>query len=111
MNGTDANQRRLSSTSTAECDPRSSATIRVRFVRILGVRVDALTYASLLDQIEAFIGQGTPHQITTTNPEFVMLAQRDPAFREVLEAADLCMAEVRSSAARMGSRCRARHRL
>jgi N-acetylglucosaminyldiphosphoundecaprenol N-acetyl-beta-D-mannosaminyltransferase len=73
--------------------PRPSALGGVPSVRILGVRVDALTYASLLEYIEAFVTKGTPHQIATANPEFVMLAQRDPAFREVLEAADLCMAD------------------
>jgi N-acetylglucosaminyldiphosphoundecaprenol N-acetyl-beta-D-mannosaminyltransferase len=60
-------------------------------VRILGVRVDALTYPLLLAQIGAFIRSGTPHQIVTVNPEFVMLAHRDGEFRAVLEGADLCM--------------------
>jgi len=62
-------------------------------VRILGVRVDALTYADLLAQIADFISAGTPHQIATVNPEFVMEAQRNPAFRELLERADLCLAD------------------
>jgi N-acetylglucosaminyldiphosphoundecaprenol N-acetyl-beta-D-mannosaminyltransferase len=61
--------------------------------RILGIRVDALTYADLLDRIAAFIAAGGPHQIATVNPEFVMEAQRNPAFRAVLEQADLCMAD------------------
>jgi N-acetylglucosaminyldiphosphoundecaprenol N-acetyl-beta-D-mannosaminyltransferase len=60
-------------------------------VRILGVRVDALTYADLLARIGDFIAEGTPHQIATVNPEFVMEAQRNPAFRDVLERADLCL--------------------
>lgn len=62
-------------------------------VRILGVRVDALTYADLLESIGRFIAEGGPHHICTTNPEFVMEAQRNPAFRAVLERADLCMAD------------------
>ncbi len=62
-------------------------------VRILGVRVDALTYAHLLDSISRFIAEGGPHHICTTNPEFVMEALRNPAFRAVLERADLCMAD------------------
>ena len=32
-------------------------------VRILGVRVDGVTYADLLVHIAAFIAEGTPHQI------------------------------------------------
>jgi N-acetylglucosaminyldiphosphoundecaprenol N-acetyl-beta-D-mannosaminyltransferase len=66
---------------------------RVPSVRILGVRVDALTYADLLDQIGRFIRAGGTHHICTTNPEFVMEARRNPPFRAVLEQADLCMAD------------------
>lgn len=66
---------------------------RVPSVRILGVRVDALTYADLLDQIGRFIRAGGTHHVCTTNPEFVMEARRNPPFRQVLEQADLCMAD------------------
>jgi hypothetical protein len=62
-------------------------------VRILGVRVDALTYEGLLAAIGEFVVQGTPHQIATLNPEFVMAAHSNAAFRDVLEQADLCMAD------------------
>jgi N-acetylglucosaminyldiphosphoundecaprenol N-acetyl-beta-D-mannosaminyltransferase len=64
-----------------------------RAVRILGVRVDALSYEDLLARIGDYVAQGTPHQICTINPEFVMLSRRDPAFARVLERADLCMAD------------------
>jgi N-acetylglucosaminyldiphosphoundecaprenol N-acetyl-beta-D-mannosaminyltransferase len=57
------------------------------------VRVDALTYGSLLEAIGRFISAGSPHQITTVNPEFVMEARRNAAFRAVLERSDLCMAD------------------
>lgn len=62
-------------------------------LRILGVRVDALTYADLLEHIATFIASGRPHQIATVNPEFVMEAQRNARFRAVLEKADLCLAD------------------
>lgn len=62
-------------------------------IRILGVRVDALTYAGLLEQITAFIAEGGPHQIATVNPEFVMETRRNPSFRQALEQADLCLAD------------------
>jgi N-acetylglucosaminyldiphosphoundecaprenol N-acetyl-beta-D-mannosaminyltransferase len=39
------------------------------------------------------VAEGTPHQIATANPEFVMLAQRHVEFRTVLERTDLCMAD------------------
>jgi N-acetylglucosaminyldiphosphoundecaprenol N-acetyl-beta-D-mannosaminyltransferase len=57
------------------------------------VRVDALTYSDLLAYVAAYVAQGTPHQIATVNPEFVMEAQRNRAFAAALERADLCMAD------------------
>lgn len=62
-------------------------------VRILGVRVDALTYSSFLAAIDEFVAEGSPHQIATVNPEFVMEARQNPDFYEVLERADLCIAD------------------
>lgn len=62
-------------------------------VDILGVRIDAVTYRDALDIITNWIEQRTPHQIATANPEFVMAAQRDIAFRQVLAEADLCVAD------------------
>ncbi len=62
-------------------------------VQILGVRVDAVTYDEAIDLIGSWIQQRGPHQIATANPEFVMAAQRDPGFRRVLAAADLCVAD------------------
>jgi N-acetylglucosaminyldiphosphoundecaprenol N-acetyl-beta-D-mannosaminyltransferase len=62
-------------------------------LRILGVRVDPLTYPALLDCIAEFIASRAPHQICTVNPEFVMEARRNAAFRAVLDAADLCLAD------------------
>lgn len=62
-------------------------------VCILGVRIDALTYDDLLAHIAGFIADGATHQICTANPEFVMEARRNPAFREVLARADLVLAD------------------
>lgn len=78
----------------AQSDPRSIPDPQSpSSVRILGVRVDAITYAELLERIAAFIASGTPHQIATVNPEFVMEAQRNARFRAVLEQAELCVAD------------------
>jgi N-acetylglucosaminyldiphosphoundecaprenol N-acetyl-beta-D-mannosaminyltransferase len=62
-------------------------------VRILGVRVDAITFDGMLDRIAEWIDVGGPHQICTVNPEFVMAARRNPEFARVLGAADLCIAD------------------
>src|SRR5712691_490072 len=61
----------------------------MRSVDILGVRVDDVTYAEALRTLRQAIEARVPHVVTTPNPEFVMLARRDAAFRAVLNRAAL----------------------
>jgi N-acetylglucosaminyldiphosphoundecaprenol N-acetyl-beta-D-mannosaminyltransferase len=65
----------------------------MRSVEILGVRVDDATYDILLRAVDAFVGSGQPHQIVTLNPEMLIYAHDDPAFRQVLNGADLNVAD------------------
>lgn len=58
---------------------------------ILGVRVDVVTFEDALERIAAFVRQGGPHQVVTVNPEFIMEAQRNLAFRETLNRAALAV--------------------
>jgi len=58
-------------------------------VRILGVRVDDVTTEEALRIMERFVAEGRPRQIVTVNPEFVVEAQHNEAFRLALEQADL----------------------
>lgn len=60
-------------------------------VRILGVRVDDVTTPETLRRIGEYVAQRRPRQIVTVNPEFVMEAQRNAAFRVVLEEAALAL--------------------
>ena len=60
-------------------------------VDILGVRVDNATAAETLEILSRFVTDGRPHQVVTVNAEFVMEAQRNPAFRVVLGEADLAL--------------------
>jgi N-acetylglucosaminyldiphosphoundecaprenol N-acetyl-beta-D-mannosaminyltransferase len=60
-------------------------------LHVLGVPIHDVTYDEALDHVAAWIDQGGPHQIATVNPEFVMTARRTPAFRAVLDQADLCL--------------------
>ncbi len=64
-------------------------------VAILGLAVDALTYEAWLAQITAWLDgpPGPARQICTVNPEFMMVAQQDFRFRQVLARADLCLAD------------------
>lgn len=59
-------------------------------VTILDVPVHRVTMAETLRQVQGFMEEPRLHQIVTVNPEFVMTAQRDAAFRRILQEADLC---------------------
>jgi N-acetylglucosaminyldiphosphoundecaprenol N-acetyl-beta-D-mannosaminyltransferase len=58
-------------------------------VSILGVRIHAVTLAETLAWIEAAVAAHAPRQICTANPEFVMAAQRDREFFDLLNRAGL----------------------
>jgi N-acetylglucosaminyldiphosphoundecaprenol N-acetyl-beta-D-mannosaminyltransferase len=58
-------------------------------VVILGVRVHAVSMSATLDWIEAAVTARLPRQLCTANPEFLMAAQRDREFFDLLNQADL----------------------
>lgn len=58
-------------------------------VRILGIAIDNVVEDEALEHIASFIAEGGPHQVSTANPEFLMEARRNPAFRAVLQQAAL----------------------
>jgi len=58
-------------------------------LNILGVRVDFLTMEEALYWVEEQVKYNKVGQITTPNPEQVVLAQEDKEFKEVLNKADL----------------------
>lgn len=62
-------------------------------VNILGVRVDKMSMEMVLAQVEEWIRRGGKHYIVTTNPEFVMAAQKDPNFKRILNNSDLSVAD------------------
>jgi N-acetylglucosaminyldiphosphoundecaprenol N-acetyl-beta-D-mannosaminyltransferase len=77
-------------------------------VNILGVAVDQVNFPSAIEQIASFIDHGRPHQVVTINPEFVMRAQGDRAFRKVLDEADLAVPD--GAGLLWASRILARHK-
>lgn len=60
---------------------------------VLGVKIDDLNLQQAVGIVKAWLkeGKGQKHYIVTPNPEFVMLAQKDEAFRQVLNGADLAI--------------------
>lgn len=56
-------------------------------VDILGVPVDRLTFAQALERIARMIRSGERGYVVTANPEIIMRARRDPAYRKILQEA------------------------
>jgi len=65
--------------------------VSARAVDILGIAVDDITTAETLARVEAYIGERTPRQIATVNPEFIIEAQRNEPFRVLLSGVDLAL--------------------
>lgn len=64
-----------------------------RRIGILGVAIDDLTEDEVLAYADSLIAAGGPHHIVTVNPEFVIEAEANPAFRAVLAHADIATAD------------------
>lgn len=62
-------------------------------ITILGVPIHNLSYDEALACLAAMIATGQPHQIVTINPEFLVIASRNPEFHSVLTHADLALAD------------------
>ena len=62
-------------------------------VRVLDINIDKVTYQDVLLIVRAFIESREPHQIITANVDFCMLARTDREFRDVVNAASLCVAD------------------
>lgn len=67
----------------------SPASRPFRSVTILGVRVDCVSPAETLAEIDRFIAARTPHHIVTADASMVITARHDPALRAIIEGADL----------------------
>ena len=60
-------------------------------LQMLAVPVHCVSMADTLDLIAGYLAEPRLHQICTVNPEFIMRAQEDEAFRQTLQSADLCI--------------------
>src|SRR5438270_8756522 len=81
--------RSASSITRTLAEPSMRSLARPRAVDILGARVDDVSYPEALAILLEAIDARVPHVVTTPNPEFVMLARRDVAFRAALNRAAL----------------------
>jgi N-acetylglucosaminyldiphosphoundecaprenol N-acetyl-beta-D-mannosaminyltransferase len=62
-------------------------------IYILDVPIDDVTENEAVKYIDTLMNDGQLHQVVTVNPEFVMEAQRDPRFMQVLNDASLATAD------------------
>jgi N-acetylglucosaminyldiphosphoundecaprenol N-acetyl-beta-D-mannosaminyltransferase len=58
-------------------------------ITVLGVTIDNITEPEALERIAGWVAGRQPHQVVTVNPEFVVEARHNAAFRRVLAAADM----------------------
>jgi len=62
-------------------------------MNILGVRIDNFSKKEILEKIEFFLNEENFHHIATVNPEFVLRAQEDSEFKNILNKTDLNVAD------------------
>lgn len=72
--------------------PWPTKSIFPKRIRILDLPVDGITYPEWLTLIDEWIRNDTvARHICTINPEFMMIAQQDTNFHNILNRADLCV--------------------
>jgi N-acetylglucosaminyldiphosphoundecaprenol N-acetyl-beta-D-mannosaminyltransferase len=62
-------------------------------MNIFGIRIDNFSRREILEKIELFLSNGRFHQIATVNPEFILQAQKDKEFRNILNESELNVAD------------------
>lgn len=58
---------------------------------ILGVKIDKINLEEVLEKIKKFVQSNQQYYIVTPNPEFLMAAQKDEEFKNILNKADLSL--------------------
>lgn len=62
-------------------------------MKILDVRIDNFSEKEILEKIEFFLDEPRIHHVATVNPEFILKAQKDLAFKSILNNSDLNVAD------------------
>jgi len=60
-------------------------------MQILGVTIHPVSKDEALRKLSAFLEGSAPRVVVTPNPEIIMRAHRDPAYRAILNRADLAL--------------------
>ncbi|MDX9892987.1 MAG: WecB/TagA/CpsF family glycosyltransferase [Patescibacteria group bacterium] len=62
-------------------------------VDILGVQIDNLSPQEVLEQVNHFLHSNDQHYLVTPNPEFIVATNQDHEFKEILNYADIAVAD------------------
>ncbi len=62
-------------------------------IKVLGVRFDPVTRKEALDKFFFLLKDGKQHQVVTPNPEILLKAKKDEKYRQILNRADLSVAD------------------
>lgn len=62
-------------------------------MQLLGISICEASHDEIMTQVKTFLAEPKFHRIATVNPEFLVLAEKDPAFKQSLQSADLCVAD------------------
>ena len=62
-------------------------------IDILGVKIDSVTKEEAVAILKKYLDSDFAHQVVTPNPEFIMAAQRDEEFKEILNNSSLAIAD------------------
>jgi N-acetylglucosaminyldiphosphoundecaprenol N-acetyl-beta-D-mannosaminyltransferase len=62
-------------------------------MELLGIRVDNLLRNEILEKVKFFLSENKFHRIATVNPEFILEAQKNEKFYEILNRCDLNVAD------------------
>lgn len=65
----------------------------MNFINILGVNINTFTKKQALVKIGEFLNDGKQHFIITPNPEIILAADKDKEFFNILNQADLALAD------------------
>lgn len=62
-------------------------------IDMLGVQIDNLSMEEATARILSFLKSDEKRMIFTPNPEFILFAEKDPLFKEILNKGDLVVAD------------------
>lgn len=68
-------------------------TLKESSKNILGCPVDLVSFNEALERVKDFLKQKKPAHIVTINPEMIMFAQKNEEFKEILNEANLLVAD------------------